>query len=131
MAGSESAGLLFHIKADGKDALGTLEQFRKEVKQLEKDAKSGATGLEKFAASAGLSAEQFTSLRNGIETWSKATVAGISAITAGATVAGAALFTMSKNAAEFGSAIYDASQKTGLSAKTLSALKFGADQAGS
>jgi hypothetical protein len=123
--------LLFRIKGDTSQATGTLKDFRKEVKALEDAAKNGATGLEQFAASAGLSAEQFIALRGGVEKWATATVAGFSAVAAGAAVAGAAIFTMAKNAAYFGSAIYDATQKTGLSATKLSALKIAADQSGS
>jgi hypothetical protein len=49
----------------------------------------------------------------------------------GAFKAASFIFELSKEASEFGSAIYDASQKTGLSAVTLSSLQVAAEQAGS
>lgn len=57
--------------------------------------------------------------------------AGVAAIGAAAVAAGLAIFNLTKQAADFGSAIFDASEKTGLHAESLSAMKFAADQSGS
>ncbi len=76
MAASD-IGLLFKNQADGKDALGTLEQFRKEVKKVDDAARKRATGLERYAAGAGAFAEQVASLRDNVQVWSRAVVAGI------------------------------------------------------
>jgi hypothetical protein len=59
--------------------------------------------------------------------WPSALMTGASAA-AGLTTA---LFGLAKEASDYGSAIFDASQKTGLTTETLSALKFAADQSGS
>lgn len=55
----------------------------------------------------------------------------VATIGTAAVTATAALFNLTRQAADFGSEIYDASKKTGLSAETLSAMKFAADQSGS
>lgn len=52
------------------------------------------------------------------------------AVTAAAVTAGVALFDLSKSASEFGSEIFDATKKTGLSAESISAMKLAADQSG-
>lgn len=61
--------------------------------------------------------------------------AGLAGIAAGATAAwaaaGTALATLIKNASDYGSVINDASQKTGLAAESVAALKFNAEAAGS
>jgi len=55
-------------------------------------------------------------------------VAGIGVAVAGL---GLAMFTLTKNTADFGSEIYDASQKTGLGATAISSLKAAAETSGS
>jgi hypothetical protein len=65
--------------------------------------------------------------------------AGVATLAAGAVTAigtaaistGVALFNLTKQASDFGSEIFDASKKTGLSAEALSSMKFAADQSGS
>jgi hypothetical protein len=57
--------------------------------------------------------------------------AGLSAVVVGGVAVTKQLFDMSKAASEFGSKIFDASEKTGLHAETLSSMKFAADQSGS
>lgn len=61
-------------------------------------------------------------------------IAGVTVAIAGATTAayglGKSIFELTKSTADYGSAIYDATQKTGLSAETISALKLAADQGG-
>jgi hypothetical protein len=56
--------------------------------------------------------------------------AGIAAMGAAGITAGVALFNLTKTAADYGSTIYDASQKTGLHAESLSAMDFAAKQSG-
>lgn len=59
-------------------------------------------------------------------------VAGaVTAIGSAAVTAGVALFNITKQAAEFGSTVYDATQKTGLGAEAISSLKAAAEQSGS
>jgi hypothetical protein len=127
MALTDSAGLLFTIKGDSSGAVKSIEEFKKELDGIEKKSKGSATGLEALAASSGLSASQFFNLKIG----ALAAVAGVTAVAAVATTTALALFQLSKAAAEYGSAIFDASEKTGLTATTLSAMKFAADQSGS
>jgi hypothetical protein len=124
--GASAAELLFRAKGDTEDARKEFAQFRKEVKDLKDESDNTGTGLERLAHSTGLSASQFTSLA-GIAT---GVVVGVGAIAAAGAAATKALFDLAKSAAEYGSEIYDASQKTGLSAETLSAMKFAADQSG-
>jgi hypothetical protein len=110
----DSAGLLFRIKADNDDATKKIAQTRGDITTL--GAASSTTG----AAMAGPLA-------------AGAVVAG-AAITALATYAATAaieLFNLTKASAEYGSTIFDASQKTGLSAETISALGFAAKASGS
>jgi len=57
--------------------------------------------------------------------------AGFAAVGAAATAAGTAIYRLTVAASDFGSEIFDASQKTGLGAEALSALKYAADQSGS
>lgn len=125
--GSDALQLVLKIKADSSQAEKELKKFKDELRGIEKAAKDQLSPLQTLAASTGMSAEKFTQLKAG----ALAAVAGIAAITGVAVATGAALFKLAKDAAEFGSAIFDASEKTGLSAETLSSLKFAADQSGS
>jgi hypothetical protein len=56
--------------------------------------------------------------------------AGVAAIGTAAVGAGVALFNLTKTAADYGSTIFDASKKTGLTAESLSAMDFAAKQSG-
>src|SRR5688572_13637538 len=56
--------------------------------------------------------------------------AGVAAFGAAGVTAGVALFNLTKTAADYGSAIFDASKKTGLHAESLSAMDFAARQSG-
>jgi hypothetical protein len=105
--------LLFRIKGDATDAVRALNQTQREAAQLTTSASGLSAGLAGLAGPAALAAT---------------VVAGIGAAAIAVT---SKLFDMSKAAADFGSAVFDASQKTGLSAETLSALKVAAEQSGS
>ena len=127
MALTDRADLLFKISADSKDASEKFKALKGDVKDLKNETDGAGTGFEKFAAGAGLSASQL----NVLSTIATTAVAGITAMAAATVSASVALFRMAQTAAEFGSQIFDASEKTGLAAKTLSAMKVAADQSGS
>lgn len=113
MALNESAGILFKIKADSSDAVRELDKVEKEMKGL------------------GASTSSLSSVLGGMVNPAALAAAGVAAIATAAVAATKALFDLAQGASEYGSMIFDASQKTGLGAETLSALKFAADQAGS
>jgi hypothetical protein len=108
--GDQKAGLIFKITADTKEAVRDLNVLD--------------TQIDKIAGFVTSNASTFAAVGAGV-------AAGIGTIVAASVAAGRALFDMSKTAADFGSAIFDASEKTGLGAETLSAMKFAADQSGS
>lgn len=114
---SDSVGLLFTIKSDSTQAKSDIKEF----------GDTGENALTSFASKLGLTTEQAAMLGKALPI----AAAGIAGIAAAAVGAGAALFAMAKQASDFGSEIFDASKKTGLSAETLSSLKFAADQSGS
>lgn len=118
--------LLFKIKGDSSDGVKAVQAFQKELKAIEKASNDTLTPLENVAARSGLTATQFNNLKTG----ALAAVAGIGAIVGVAATAAAGLFSLAKSASEYGSAIFDASEKTGLTTETLSAMKFAADQSG-
>jgi hypothetical protein len=104
--GDSSAGLLFRIKADGSQAEAEL----KKVTGVVDVAGTSFAGLAGPAALAGTA---------------------IAAVGAAAVALGVSFFNLTKSASEFGSALFDAAAKTGLSAAAISTLKFTADSAGS
>lgn len=107
MALGDTAGLLFRIRSEGgKETAAELEAI--------KLASGGASSA--FAAMGG--------------------PAGIAAVAIGAIAtasigAAVALFNLTKQASDYGSEIFDAAQKTGLTAEALGALKLAADTSGS
>lgn len=104
--------LKYIIDADGKKIKSELNSVEDHIGRL-----AGATGL---------SASSLDALSLG----GAAAGAVIASVGAAAVTGTIALFELSKAAAEFGSEIFDASEKTGLSAETLSAMKYSADQSG-
>jgi len=102
----DTAGILFKIKADGSQAQGELKEMLASVAGLD-GALSGVAGPAGLAAAA------------------------IGAITVAAATAVVGLTKLAFSASEYGSAIFDAREKTGLSAETLSTLRVAADSAGS
>jgi len=102
----DTAGILFKIKADGSQAQGELKEMLASVAGLD-GALSGVAGPAGLATDA------------------------IGAITVAAATAVVGLTKLAISASEYGSAIFDAKEKTGLSAETLSALRVAADNAGS
>lgn len=104
-------GLLFKIKADADQAKREMGSLRSVV-QKEIAAVTGSSGF------------------GGIASVATAAVAGIAAVGGAAIAAGTAIFNLAKQSSDYGSEIFDASQKTGLSTVSLSALKLAADQSG-
>lgn len=102
---SDNVGLLFKIKADSSDAVKDLTKVQTEVGGLSK----GFAGLAGPAAAAGVA---------------------ITAVASAAVAAGVSLYKLTKETADYGSEIYDATEKTGLAAETISSLKIAADQSG-
>lgn len=112
MALGDSAAILLRVKADTGDAIRGLKGVQAETKGL--------------GTSVGSMASSFAASINPL-TLAGAAITGIAAAALATTKQ---LFDLSKAAADYGSAIFDASQKTGLGAESLSALKFSAEQAG-
>lgn len=138
MAIGESAGFLLRIKADSSQADAEMRKFRQEFKAAESEIRSRGGILNQVFAGItkemGLTGSQAATLKANFTQLATVTaaVAGGVAIVAGAAIgAGIALFKLASSVSEFGSTIFDASQKTGLSAETLSALKIAAEQSGS
>ena len=128
MAGlSDSAAVIaLRIKSDSSDAQADFKKFKKELNEIDREAKASGTALDKLGAMSGLSAQQFDNLKAG----ALAAVAGIGAVVSVAAAAAVGIFNLSKATADFGSELFDAQAKTGLSAETLSTLKLNADKAG-
>lgn len=112
MIGESAASLLFKLRGDSSDLVSASKDGKKAVDDLTGSATDNSSTLQKLAGPAQLAA------------------VGIAAIGTAAIAAGSRLFQMAQQASEFGSQIFDASQKTGLSAERLSAMKFAADQSG-
>jgi len=106
MAIGESAGILFTIKADADQAKRELGAVSGSISDV------GAASLASV---------------NPLTLASTAIAAmGTAAITASV-----AIFKLVESTAEYGSAIFDASQKTGLGTESLSALRYAAETSGS
>lgn len=108
MAFSQDFKLNYIIDADGKRAKAELTDIDRHLNKIG----SGVAGLGAGAATMASFA------------------AGLTAVAAAGSVAVRTLFDLTKQAAEYGSAIFDASEKTGLHAETLSAMDFAAKQSG-
>jgi hypothetical protein len=128
---SDSIGLLFRARGDTDDARSAFKKLRNDVESDVNAIKgSGTSGFG-----------QLTQVIGGTETamGGLTSAAGPVAIGLGVITAAAAgtvavltkLFGLSVDASDFGSAIFDAQQKTGLSADALQALKYAADESGS
>lgn len=89
--------------------------------------KAELASVDKQFASVGSNA--LTAMK-GITAGASLAAAGLAAVGAAGLIATKQLFDLSQQAAEYGSTIFDASQKTGLAAETLSAMDFAAKQSG-
>lgn len=114
MAGlGNDIGVLFKIKADSSDATRDIARVKNEVQGLGVAGAGAGTGLAALANPAAIAAT------------------AVAAVGTAAIAAAAAIFRLTVDASEYGSAILEASQKTGLSTEAISALKVAADQSGS
>lgn len=103
--------LRYLIDADGRKAINELRDVDKQIEKV----------------GAGVS----TAFGGGVANALGAATVGITALGAAGIAVTRQLFDMSKAASEYGSAIFDASEKTGLHAESLSAMDFAAKQSGS
>lgn len=106
MALGNSAELLLKIKADSTQAVRELTQVKAETRDL-------GNGFASMSGSAVIAAD------------------AIKIVGAAAVAAAIGIFKLTEAAAEYGSAIFDASEKTGIAVETISALKYAADTSGS
>lgn len=109
----DNAGVLFKIRADNANAIQGIHETERAITGLGNSATSAGAGLTAFANPAGAASAALLTL-------------GAAAI--GATVG---VFNLAKAYSDFGSKLFDAQAKTGLSAATLSTLSLNADKAGS
>src|SRR4051812_33506320 len=107
--GSSDYKLKFVIDADGRTVKQELNSIYAEVNKL-----GGG----------------FTATFGGAIPILGAVAGGLAAVAGGIALVSAGLFEASKQAADYGSEIYDASVKTGLHAETVSALKLASDRSG-
>lgn len=112
MAIGESAGLLFRIKGDSTDAVKAIRDVERAENDLDGTNKSLTDSFASITSVASIAG------------------AGILAVGAAAVTAARGIFSLTMEAAEYGSAIFDASQKTGLSAEALTSMDVAAKQSG-
>jgi hypothetical protein len=124
--GDSSVGMLFTIKAKNQTK-DEFDKAKKDVKDLADTAEQSGGSLGSLAQKLGLSSSAAGELGTALS----GAAAGAAIVATAIIGVGTALFTIAKQASDFGSEINDASEKTGLAAETLSALKFAADQSGS
>lgn len=126
----DSAGMLFKIKADNSDAVRGLKETREGIHGVDQSA-GGLSGtlstLESAFGGSISGASGLTSTMGPVG----AAIGVVTTLVTGQIAAFQKLFSLSNEAAEYGSKIYDAQQKTGLTADTLQALEHAADQSGS
>lgn len=129
---SDSINLLFKAKGDTDDAKKAFKELRSEVEKVDSETKKAGSG-----PGSGLTGVLSPDKLAGITSGFYGILGGVTAVTGAITAAAAVavgltkqLFDLATQASEYGSNIYDASVKTGLSAETMSALKVVADQSG-
>ncbi len=127
MFGESNVGLLFTIKAEDKASEVISKLSRNVQSETSAIGTKGSAELDKLTGSSGRLGGAFAALASPAALAATAVVA----IGAAGITAAVGLFNLAKSASDFGSEINDASEKTGLSAKSISSLKFAADQSGS
>lgn len=129
--GSNEIGLLFRCKGDTDDAKNAFQSLKTSINNdVDAIDGKGRSGFSSLASSIGLSESSATKLGAAMP-FVGAAVAATAGVIVAAGISGVqALFNLTKSAADFGSEIFDAKEKTGLTAETLSAMKFAADQSG-
>lgn len=133
--GSDDIALLFRAKGDTSDAKKAFSDLKgsitKDVADIESKGSSGfsnlASSMVQGESAAGALAGSFPGVGTAIAGVTVAIGAAV-AVTIGLTEK---LFSLAEGAAEYGSKIHDAADQTGLSAQTISALKYAADTSGS
>lgn len=123
---TDALSLLFRIKADDQaspEIKKLRSTFDSETKAIES---SGKSTFLKLGDTVGLTTTQMAGLAKALPLVG----AAIAVVGGAAIAAGAAIFSLAKSTAEYGSVINDASLKTGLSAETLSGLDNQLKQSG-
>jgi hypothetical protein len=127
----ESFKLKTDIVVDGAQMHRELIRVEKQVKSFT-GAFKGGLGLVSKEGTEGIDKiQRLGSVIGGLAGPASIAVGALSAVGASIFGVGAAIFALVEKASEFGSAIHDISQQTGLGAETLSSLKFAADQSSS
>ncbi len=119
------------ITADDSKFRAAMAADEKAIANLSKSAAAASpkvndSGISSLAVNIGAASAQF----EGIAGPAGVAVSVITGVGAAAITAGTALFSMAKNASDFGSEIWDANQKTGLTTDALQAIRFAASQGG-
>ncbi len=126
MFGDSSVGLLFKVSAQD-NVSDALKKIRSNIESdTQAIGSKGSAELDKLTGSSKGLGASFAGLANPVGL-------AAAAIASVATVAGSAaagMFGLAKNFSDYGSAVKDASDKTGLHAETLTALKYAGDQSG-
>src|SRR5438045_2186298 len=126
--GSDSISLLFKARGDTDDAKKAFHDLRDVVSDF---GKGGLAGLAQSFGVSSKAADGLTSALGPTGIAIGAVAASVTAAVGAATGLTVALFKLAESSAEFGSQIHDASDKTGLTAETISSLKVAADQSSS
>lgn len=125
---SDAISLLFKARGDTDDAKKAFGDLRTKItNDVDAIDGKGKSSFGSLAQSMGMSESAAMGLAGAIPIVAVA-VAGLAV---GIGYAVTSLYNLTKSAAEYGSEIFDAKEKTGLSAATLSTLKVAADNAGS
>jgi hypothetical protein len=121
--GAENVGMIFRMDADSKDAVKEIDRAKAGITGLVSTVTSSVPAASSSMGALGTAASALT----GPVGLAAAAVTGLAAV---GVTAGIALFGLASKAAEYGSAIFDASKKTGLHAEALTALKYAAETSG-
>ena len=97
---------------------------------IDADGRTAKQELAAVAADVNKLGGRMTAIFGGAIPVAGALAAGVGAVATAAAGLGLAMFNITKTAAEFGSTIYDATQKTGLGATAISSLKVAAETSG-
>jgi hypothetical protein len=138
MANSEQFNLIYKIQGDSSGVTRELQKTDKAITKVgsNKGLTSLISGLSGVATGSQLNGltSQLTSASSALGAipgpagLAVGAIGLLGTVAVGATVA---LFGLAKSASDYGSEIFDASEKTGLSAETLSSFKLAADQSSS
>lgn len=119
MALTDSAGLLFKIRADASQATAELREVDTVLRRTDDAAGGLSSSFAGIASPAALATAGAAALGAALVVTARAAVSLVQG-----------LYDLAKSAAEYGESIFDASEKTGLGAETLSALSAQAELSG-